>query len=84
MEWFPTMDSPSPEEPLPWKEIHAKAVHDMKTPLSSMRVTLEILRMTCGDSEPHGKLIAMLDTQVNEIARQIDTLAKNPAAVISR
>ena len=80
------MDSPdlSQQEALPWKEIVGKAVHDMKTPLSSLRVTLEILRMTSGGSEAHGKLIAMLDNQVNELARQLDTLANDPAAILSR
>ncbi|MES2920575.1 MAG: histidine kinase dimerization/phospho-acceptor domain-containing protein [Verrucomicrobiota bacterium] len=72
------------EEPLPWKEILPKAVHDMRTPLSSMRVTLEILRMTCGESEAHGKLIAMMEKQVNELAVQLHTLATDPAAVLSR
>ncbi len=65
-------------------EILPKAVHDMKTPLSTMRVTLEVLRMTCGDSEDLGKLIAMLENQVNELTGQLDTLATDPAAVLSR
>ncbi len=49
-----------------------------------MRVTLEILRMTCGESEAHGKLIAMMEKQVNELAVQLHTLATDPAAVLSR
>ncbi len=74
----------SPEAALPWNEILRKAVHDMKTPLSSMRVTLEVLRMTGGDSEIHRKLIATLDHQVDELARQVDVLAKDPASILSR
>jgi len=75
---------PSPEDLLPWKKIIPKAVHDMKTPLSSMRVTLEILRMTSADAEAHGKLIVMLEKQVNELAEQLDTLVTDPAAILTR
>lgn len=80
------MDVPAPsfEEPLPWERIIARSTHDMKTPLSSIRVTLEVLRMTCAGSEAHLTLLAMIDSQVNDLARQVDTLATDPAAVIAR
>jgi len=76
--------APSPDEPLPWERIIAKATHDMKTPLSSIRVTLEILRMTCGGAEAPVKLVAMIDSQVNELVKLLETLENDPVAILSR
>lgn len=68
------------EEPLPWKQIVAKAVHDMRTPLSSMVTTLEILRLLPADREKSLKMISLLDRQVEELSRQLETLVTDPAA----
>jgi hypothetical protein len=76
-----------PEEPAgdspPWKQIVAKAVHDMRTPLSSMRISLEVLRMTGADAQQRGKLIAMLDKQVDELAGLLEMLSKDPCAFVA-
>ncbi len=70
------------DEPLPWKLIVAKSVHDMRTPLSCMRTTLEILRMTSGDDEQQMKMISILDCQLNELACHLDQLVRNPEQIV--
>lgn len=70
------------DESLPWKEIVAKSVHDMRSPLSCLRTTLEILRMTSGGAEPQTKLIGIMDTQIDELIVQLDTLLQNPAVIV--
>lgn len=70
----------SPEVSQPWAQILANAVHDMRTPLSAMRVTLEVLRITTSDTEGSSKLVGMLDNQVNELAEMLEILVKNPGA----
>jgi hypothetical protein len=66
------------EEPLAWKQIVGKAVHDMRSPLSTMRTTLEILRMLPPNSDQYGKMISMLDSQVNVISGHLETLINCP------
>lgn len=70
------------EEALPWKQIVGKAVHDMRTPLSSMVTTLEILRLLPADREKSLKMIGLLDRQVEELSRQLETLVANPSAFL--
>lgn len=70
------------EEDLPWKQIVAKAVHDMRTPLSSMVTTLEILRLLPADREKSLKMIGLLDRQVEELSRQLEALVANPSAYL--
>jgi K+-sensing histidine kinase KdpD len=70
------------DESLPWKQIVAKSVHDMRSPLSCMRTTLEILRMTSGGAEPQTKLVGIMDTQIDELTAQLDMLLKNPAEIV--
>ncbi len=67
-------------DPLAWPEIVSKAVHDMRTPLSSIRTTLEIFRMVGGGSEKEMKLIGVLDRQVDELNALMETLLNDPAA----
>ncbi|MEO7099803.1 MAG: hypothetical protein ABI162_10615 [Luteolibacter sp.] len=67
---------------LPWPEIVAKAVHDMSSPLSCMRTSVEILRMISPDSENHRKLIETFDSQINELAGQLEMLRKRPEAFL--
>ncbi len=69
-------------ELLPWREIIAKAVHDMRSPLSCMVTTVEILRMTAGDPQRQAKAIGMMDDQINELVAQMDNLLKNPAGIL--
>ena len=54
----------TPEEPLPWKEIIAHAAHDMRTPLSCMSTTLEVLRMLNSSSEQDTRMIEILEKHV--------------------
>lgn len=56
------------------------AVHDMRTPLSSMRTTLEIVRMLNGQSERTAGLVDKLDKQVLEIAAHLERLQKDPGS----
>ena len=70
-----------PEESgLPWAEIVSSAVHDMRTPLSSMRTTLEIVRMLNSQSEKTTALIDKLDKQVLEIAACLERLQRDPSS----
>ncbi|MEO5716528.1 MAG: histidine kinase dimerization/phospho-acceptor domain-containing protein [Luteolibacter sp.] len=69
-------------ELFPWKQVVAKSVHDMRTPLSCIRTTVEVLRMISAGSEKHGRLIAILDKQVDELSSQMETLLKNPDAFL--
>jgi K+-sensing histidine kinase KdpD len=72
------------EESLPWKQIVEQAVHDMRTPLSCMRTTVEILRMISADSEPHGKMVGSLNLQIDELASHMESLLKNPVSFTKR
>ena len=65
-------------ETIPWESVLAKAVHDMRTPLSSMRTSLEVLRMVAGDPEKSERLLMLMNKQVDEMAGHLDTLARNP------
>ncbi len=78
------MNSPKnyPDNPLPWKQIVAKAVHDMRTPLSTIRTSLEILRMLPPDSDQYGKMLGILDSQVKEISGQLETLMTTPESYL--
>ena len=66
-----------------WPEIVSKAVHDLRTPLSSIRTTLEIFRMIPGDSAKQAKLLGVLDKQVDELSNLLETLMENPATFAS-
>lgn len=68
------------DKSLPWDEILLTAVHDIRTPLSSMLVTLEVLRDLHGGSEPSAKLIAMLDRQVMGVSDLLERLLRDPAS----
>lgn len=68
--------SDTSDTPLPLNAIVAKSVHDMKTPLSCMRTTLEILRLTAGDAERQAKPINILDAQISELTAILDHLSK--------
>lgn len=65
---------------LPWGEILEKAVHDMRTPLSSMRTTLEIIRMLNGQCDRTSSLIDKMDKHVLELASQLERLRSDPAS----
>jgi K+-sensing histidine kinase KdpD len=68
------------DETLPWKAIAAKAVHDMRTPLSSLRTSIEILKMISADPEKSAKVISLLENQVEVLSRQMERLVEDPAS----
>ena len=76
--------SPLPdEEPILWKQIIPKAVHDMRTPLSTMRTSIEILRALAPDSDQHRKVMGILEAQVGLITDHLETLLVNPGLFLS-
>lgn len=79
------MNSPEilSNDALPWKQIVAKAVHDIRTPLSTMHTTLEILRILPAGSSEHGRIIGILETQVNDIAGQLEILIADPESFLN-
>ncbi|GAA5126511.1 hypothetical protein JIN84_15585 [Luteolibacter yonseiensis] len=68
-------------EPLPWKEIIGKAAHDMRTPLSCMRTTVEVLRMLAS-SEQDTRMIEILEKQIDSLAAQVNDLVNDPRAYL--
>jgi signal transduction histidine kinase len=70
----------SPPPGLPWEEIVSVAVHDMRTPLSSMRTTLEIIRMLNSQCDRTSGLVEKLDRQVLELAGHLERLQNDPAS----
>jgi len=62
----------------PWQQVVSRAVHDMRTPLSAMKTTLEVMRLTQGDPEKSAKLISMMERQATELAELMERLAKDP------
>lgn len=72
------------EEPLPWKEIIGNAAHDMRTPLSCLRTTVEVMRMLAAESEQQTRMIEILEKQIDSLAGQLDELVRNPQSYSSR
>ncbi|RYD34786.1 MAG: hypothetical protein EOP85_19540 [Verrucomicrobiaceae bacterium] len=66
----PDMDLP------PLNAAVAKALHDMRTPLSCMRTTVEILRMTQGNAEQQEKSLGLLEAQMREMNEVMNKLAE--------
>mgnify|MGYP003577100482 CR=1 FL=1 len=70
------------ERGIPWPQVVNKAVHDMRTPLSAMKTTLEVMRLSKDDPEKAAKLIAMLERQTNEISGLMHRLVEDPGSYI--
>ncbi len=68
----------NPPDDLPWREIVSHAVHDLGTPLSAMRTSLEILRLAGSDPETAAKMIGLLEAQIDAVATQIVALRDDP------
>jgi signal transduction histidine kinase len=77
-----TMREDVADEELPWKNIVEKSVHDMRTPLSCLRTTVEILRMTSGNDERQLKLVGMLDVQIDELTSHMERLLHHPGQIV--
>ncbi len=67
-------ETPAPDEN-PLKPVVAKAIHDMKTPISCMRTTVEILRLTTGNPEQQAKSLAILEAQIHDLNTILDKLS---------
>lgn len=65
---------------LPWEEIVRQAVHDMRSPVSSMRTAVEILRLTITTSEKNDRLLGMVDKQLDLLTTQLAMLMDDPEA----
>jgi signal transduction histidine kinase len=61
-----------------WQELVAKAVHDMRTPLSGMKTAIEVLRLAQGDPDKVARIISMMERQATELAGLLERLAKDP------
>ena len=66
----------------PWREVVAQAVHDFSTPLSTMRTSLEILRLTSSDPEAAAKAIGILEAQIDLLTTQLVALRDNPGSIL--
>ena len=58
------------------------AVHDFRTPLSSIRVSIEVLRMAENDCERRMKVLGILDQHVSEMERLLERLSREPETLI--
>ncbi len=57
-------------------EILNRSLHEMGSPLSAMRVLLELMRVTGSCRNDREKLTGMLDSQVTEMAERLEALVK--------
>ena len=69
------------DEP-PWEKIVERAVHDMRTPLSCMRTSLELLRMLPAGSEKHAKVLGILNAQLDLLGGQMEALLARPESFL--
>lgn len=66
---------------LPWEKIVRQAVHDMRTPLSSMLTTVAVLRQLQATSTvppQWERMIGMLERQVETLSGQLVRLQESP------
>ena len=54
----------------------------MRTPLSSLRTAVEILKMTADGTDQSRRLISMLEKQTDELAQQMERLVSDPASFV--
>lgn len=72
----------NPTDDLSWREIISHAVHDLWTPLSAMRTSLEILRLAGSDPETAAKMIGLLEAQIDALSAQLVTLRDDPGSFL--
>lgn len=65
--------NPEPNLP-PLERIIISAVHDMRTPLSTLRTTLEIFRMLKSNPEKTLGMVEIMERQVIELSNHLDAL----------
>jgi hypothetical protein len=78
---------PSDSEPvaLPWDEIVRQAVHDMRTPLSSMLTTVAVLRQlqaTATIPAQWERMIDLLERQIQTLSGQLVRLHESPESFV--
>jgi K+-sensing histidine kinase KdpD len=67
------------DPPEPRIELLRQALHDMGSPLSVMRILVELLRLTGSRPESRDELIEMLDNQVADLGKRVEGLLKEVA-----
>ncbi|MCU0748456.1 MAG: hypothetical protein MUF13_02810 [Akkermansiaceae bacterium] len=70
------------ESEVPWPAVVARAVHDMRSPLSTMGTSLELLRMLPPDSDKRSRIMQILDEQVAEMTMLLNQLSTHPQAFL--
>ncbi|GEM_PF-1404966 len=69
---------PAGSDELPWKKIIKCAVHEIRSPLSSLRTSVEILKMNRLDDEQSQKVMTMMNRQIEAISDQLEALVARP------
>ena len=78
---FPSVSNPPlSDESLPWEQLVAKAVHDMRSPLSTINTTLAVLRMALHDPAKAEKLVGIIERQSADLTEQLNRLVTDPAS----
>ncbi|MCW1886662.1 hypothetical protein OKA04_18125 [Luteolibacter flavescens] len=78
-------DNPISAPAFPWDKAVRQAVHDMRTPLSSMLTTVAVMRqMQAAASLPPQweRLIGMMERQVQDLSGQLSRLNESPASFL--
>jgi hypothetical protein len=78
---------PSDPDPvaLPWDKIVRQAVHDMRTPLSSMLTTVAVLRQlqaTAAVPSQWERMIDLLERQIQTLSAQLARLHESPESFL--
>lgn len=81
------MSQPSHTDPvtLPWEQIVRQAVHDMRTPLSSMLTTVAVLRQlqaTATVPPQWERMVELLERQVQMLSGQLVRLHESPESFL--
>ena len=81
------MSQPSDTDPiaLPWEKIVRQAVHDMRTPLSSMLTTVAVMRQLQATSTVPAqweRMIDLLERQVQTLSGQLGCLHESPESFL--
>lgn len=67
---------------VPWPAVVSRAVHDMRSPLSTIGTSLELLRMLPPDSDKRSRIMQILDEQVAEMTMLLNQLSSHPHAFL--
>lgn len=72
---------------LPWEQIVRQAVHDMRTPLSSMLTTVAVLRQLQATSSvppQWERMIDLLERQIQTLTGQLVRLHETPESYLKK